>query len=103
MESRERMALHKELLQNYKGGKNVLEKPELTKILGQRKEKQRIQEWEAQKKASQKRSSLECKLEVQASKLKEQEEGPMKPIEEEKSQTELAKIQAKILCRSTKW
>jgi hypothetical protein len=52
-------------------GKNVLEKPELTKILGQRKEKQRIQEWEAQKKASQKRSSLECKLEVQASKLKE--------------------------------
>ena len=103
VESRERMALHKELLQNYKGGKNVLEKPELTKILGQRKEKQRIQEWEAQKKASQKRSSLECKLEVQASKLKEQEEGPMKPIEEEKSQTELAKIQAKILCRSTKW
>jgi hypothetical protein len=52
-------------------GKNVLEKPELTKILGQRKEKQRIQEWEAQKNASQKRSSLECKLEVRASKLKE--------------------------------
>lgn len=94
--SKERMQLHKELLQNYKIGKNVLEKPELTKILDQRKEKQRIQEWEAQKKAEKKRTSLEYKLEVQATKLKEQEE-TMKPIKEEQNPTELSKIQAKIL------
>lgn len=49
----------------------MLEKPELDKVLNQRKEKQRREEWDAQMKASQKRSSFEYKLEQQASRLKE--------------------------------
>ncbi|CAC5407879.1 unnamed protein product [Mytilus coruscus] len=98
--SRERMALHKELLQNYKIGKNVLEKPELSKVLDQRKEKQRREEWDAQMKAAQKRSSFEYKLEQQATRLKEQEDLTMKPIKEEGNQTELSKIQAKILSKT---
>ncbi|XP_071155860.1 uncharacterized protein [Mytilus edulis] len=100
VDSRERMALHKELLRNYKTGKNVLEKPELDKVLNQRKEKQRREEWDAQMKASQKRSSFEYKLEQQATRLKEQEDLTMKPIKEEGNQTELSKIQAKILAKT---
>ena len=46
-------------------GKNILEKPELHKVLEKRKEKQRVEEWEAQKKLSNKRTSLEMKLEQQ--------------------------------------
>lgn len=49
----------------------MLEKSELTKVFEQKKEKQRKQEWDDKKKAEQKRSSLECRLELQASKLKE--------------------------------
>ncbi|XP_052085112.1 uncharacterized protein LOC127722241 isoform X3 [Mytilus californianus] len=100
VDSRERMALHKELLRNYKIGKNVLEKPELSKVLDQRKEKQRREEWDAQMKAAQKRSSFEYKLEQQATRLKEQEDLTMKPIKEEGNQTELSKIQAKILSKT---
>lgn len=51
-------------------GKNVLEKPELNKVFEKVKEKHRVQEWESQKKPN-KRTSLEMKLEQQASRLKE--------------------------------
>lgn len=51
-------------------GKNVLEKPELNKVFEKVKEKHRFQEWESQKKPN-KRTSLEMKLEQQASRLKE--------------------------------
>ncbi|KAK3101517.1 hypothetical protein FSP39_004158 [Pinctada imbricata] len=100
IESRERMALHKELLHNYKVGKNILEKPELQKVLEKRKEKQRVDEWESQKKTSTKRTSLEMKLEQQRQK---EHQGDMKPIEEkeEKSQSELSKMQAKILSKNS--
>lgn len=47
-----------------------MEKPELNKVFDKVKEKQRVQEWESQKKPN-KRTSLEMKLEQQASKLKE--------------------------------
>ncbi|XP_022298012.1 uncharacterized protein LOC111107219 isoform X3 [Crassostrea virginica] len=94
-----RMAVHKELLLNYKMGKNVLEKPELNKVFDKVKEKQRVQEWESQKKPN-KRTSLEMKLEQQASKLKEQED-TMKPIKEKvENQSELSRIQSKILSKS---
>lgn len=51
-------------------GKNVLDKPELNKVFEKVKEKHRVQEWESQKKPN-KRTSLEMKLEQQASRLKE--------------------------------
>lgn len=94
-----RMAVHKELLLNYKMGKNILEKPELNKVFDKVKEKQRVQEWESQKKPN-KRTSLELKLEQQASRLKEQEE-TLKPVKEKnESESELSRMQSKILSRS---
>ncbi|XP_048739015.1 uncharacterized protein LOC125653508 isoform X2 [Ostrea edulis] len=94
-----RMALHKELLHNYKMGKNILEKSELNKVFDKVKEKHRTQEWESQKKPN-KRTSLELKLEQQATRLKEQEDS-MKPIKEkEETESELSRIQSKILSRS---
>ncbi|XP_052677921.1 uncharacterized protein LOC128158963 isoform X5 [Crassostrea angulata] len=94
-----RMAVHKELLLNYKLGKNVLEKPELNKVFEKVKEKHRVQEWESQKKPN-KRTSLEMKLEQQASRLKEQEDS-MKPIKEKaEKESELSRIQSKILSKS---
>lgn len=94
-----RMAVHKELLLNYKLGKNVLDKPELNKVFEKVKEKHRVQEWESQKKPN-KRTSLEMKLEQQASRLKEQEDS-MKPIKEKaEKESELSRIQSKILSKS---
>ncbi|RUS74567.1 hypothetical protein EGW08_017673, partial [Elysia chlorotica] len=62
LESRERQALHRELISNYKLGKDVLQKPELNKVLRERRETQRKKEWEEQKQ-SKGRTSLELKLE----------------------------------------
>lgn len=100
IESSTRMALHKELLLNYKRGIDILQKPELDKVLERRKEKQRIQEWEDQKKASKKRTSFEIKLEER--KLKQDQE-VMKTISEknENNESELSKIQKKIFSKST--
>ncbi|XP_041348795.1 uncharacterized protein LOC121368223 isoform X3 [Gigantopelta aegis] len=81
MESRERQALHKELLYNYKLGKNVLQKPELDKVLEKRKESQRIREWDEQK-TTNKRTSLEMKLEERAAKVQQDEVKSMQPIDE---------------------
>ena len=50
-------------------GKDVLQKPELSKVLEQRKATQKRKEW-AQEQAS-KRTSFELKLEQQANKIKE--------------------------------
>ena len=49
----------------------MLEKPELNRVLSQRKEKQRLQELDEQINASKKRTSLEMKLEKQAQKVDE--------------------------------
>ncbi|KAL5013293.1 hypothetical protein ScPMuIL_007563 [Solemya velum] len=101
LESQQRMALHKELKYQYKMGINVLAKPELTRVLTKRKEQQRIQEWDEQKKASTKRSSLEMKLELRANKLKEEEEKTMQPIAEDtETKPELLKVYAKITQKS---
>jgi len=51
-------------------GVNVLEKPELTKVLQNRRETQRRKEWDDQKKMSSKRTSFELKLEERANKTK---------------------------------
>ncbi|XP_069140823.1 inner centromere protein A-like isoform X3 [Argopecten irradians] len=98
MESKARMNLHKELLMNYKTGKDVLQKPELNKVLEERKERQKKQEW-AQRE-SKKRTSLELKLEEQARKVSESESSNLKAIVENESDTnssELSKVHAKIL------
>ncbi|XP_033745450.1 uncharacterized protein LOC117330968 isoform X3 [Pecten maximus] len=98
MESKPRMDLHKELLMNYKMGKNVLQKPELNKVLEERKERQKKQEW-AQREST-KRTSLELKLEKQARKMSESESSNLKAISENDnitSNSELSKVHAKIL------
>ncbi|XP_060585396.1 uncharacterized protein LOC132741265 isoform X3 [Ruditapes philippinarum] len=97
VESPTRQALHKELLLNYKRGVNVLEKPELNKVLQNRRETQRRKEWQEQ--ASSKRTSLEMKLEQRATRLKEDE---MKTITEkdESEKPELQKAFAKFAQKS---
>ncbi|XP_052780284.1 uncharacterized protein LOC128217285 isoform X2 [Mya arenaria] len=99
IESPTRMALHKELLLNYKRGVNVLEKPELNKVLQNRRETQRRKEWDDQKKMSTKRTSFEMKLEERANRMKEDE---MSAINEEptKDQPEFQKIFTKIKSKS---
>lgn len=79
LESRERQALHKELLMNYKLGKDILKKPELDTVLQKRKEAQKRKEWEEQQ--ASKRTSLELKLEERANRLKEGDT-KMNPISE---------------------
>lgn len=100
LESSSRMAVHKELLMNYKMGVNVLEKPELKKTFDNRRQTQREKEWDERKKSMTKRSSLEMKLEQRANKLKEEDE--MKPISEvdETNKPELQKVFAKITQKS---
>ncbi|XP_045164422.2 uncharacterized protein LOC123528625 isoform X2 [Mercenaria mercenaria] len=97
IESPTRQALHKELLLNYKRGVNVLEKPELNKVLQNRRETQKRKEWQEQ--ASSKRTSLEMKLEQRATRLKEDE---MKTISEkdESEKPELHKVFAKFAQKS---
>ncbi|XP_052284766.1 uncharacterized protein LOC127881115 isoform X2 [Dreissena polymorpha] len=99
VESPTRMALHKELLLNYKRGVNVLEKPELTKALQNRRETQRRKEWDDQVKGSTKRTSFELKLEERANRMKEDE---MKTINEEvkDEQPEFQKVFTKIKSKS---
>ncbi|ESO96680.1 hypothetical protein LOTGIDRAFT_60102, partial [Lottia gigantea] len=80
LRSNERQALHKELLFNYKRGVNVLQKPELNKILEKRKEQQRLKEWDNQH--TNKRTSLELKLEERANRMKEEENSRMNSIKE---------------------
>ncbi|KAK3746577.1 hypothetical protein RRG08_019497 [Elysia crispata] len=94
LESKERQALHRELISNYKLGKDVLQKPELNKVLRERRETQRKKEWEEQK-SSKGRSSLEVKLEER--RIKEEEETKLKVIEEDESSApELLRIHKKI-------
>ncbi|KAK7482770.1 hypothetical protein BaRGS_00025936 [Batillaria attramentaria] len=99
MESRERQALHKELLMNYKLGKDVLKKPELDKALQKRKEAQKRKEWEEMH--ANKRTSLELKLEERANRLKEDDE-KMKPITEgkEEQQPELLRMHRRITTKT---
>lgn len=99
IESRERQALHKELLMNYKIGKDVLKKPELDKVLRDRRENQRKKEWDDQK-TSKGRTSLELKLEERATRLKSEEEKKMKDIEEEAQAPELLRVHRKITLKS---
>ncbi|XP_055883447.1 uncharacterized protein LOC106052374 isoform X1 [Biomphalaria glabrata] len=96
LESRERQALHRELLMNYKIGKDVLKKPELDKVMRDRREVQRKKEWDEQK-SNKGRTSLEIKLEERANRMKEEEEKKMKVIVEESQTPELVRIQRKIL------
>ncbi|XP_076447323.1 uncharacterized protein LOC143284506 isoform X7 [Babylonia areolata] len=93
--SRERQALHKELLLNYKLGKDVLQKPELNKILAKRKDTQKRKEWEEMQ--ANKRTSLELRLEEQANRLKEKEEtDKMKTISEDEKQPEFVQMHRRI-------
>ncbi|KAH9518404.1 hypothetical protein Btru_016742 [Bulinus truncatus] len=100
VESRERQALHRELLMNYKIGKDVLKKPELDKVLRDRRENQRKKEWDEQKLVKG-RTSLEMKLEERANRMKEEEEKKMKVIAEESQTPELVRVQRKILKSSS--
>ncbi|KAK3589458.1 hypothetical protein CHS0354_030579 [Potamilus streckersoni] len=100
VESPIRQALHKELLFNYKQGINVLQKPELSKVLQKRRETQRIKDWDEQKKVGNKRTSLELRLEERANKLKEEASQDMKPIQEGK-EPELQAVHKKITNKST--
>lgn len=94
VESRERQALHKELLMNYRLGKDVLKKPELEKKMQMRKDAQKRKEWEEQK--ASKRTSFELMMEERANRLKADED-KMKPIQEkEDSAPELLRIHRKI-------
>ncbi|XP_025107638.1 uncharacterized protein LOC112572268 isoform X3 [Pomacea canaliculata] len=94
VESRERQALHKELLMNYRLGKDVLKKPELEKMMQMRKDAQKRKEWEEQK--ASKRTSFELMMEERANRLKADED-KMKPIQEkEDSAPELLRIHRKI-------
>jgi len=79
LDSRERQALHKELLINQKMGKDVLKQSELSKVLKERKEVQKKKEWEEHKKEMDK-SSLEYKLKERAEKLKEEEDKNIKKL-----------------------
>ncbi|XP_070193569.1 uncharacterized protein [Littorina saxatilis] len=94
--SRERQALHKELLMNYKLGKDVLQKPELNKVLAKRKETQKRKEWEDSK--TNKRTSLELKLEERANKMKEKED--MQTISEDSKQPEFMKMHRRITTKT---
>lgn len=98
LESSTRQALHKELLLNYKRGVNVLEKPELSKVLQNRRETQRRKEWEEQ--ASSKRTSLEMKLEQRATRLKEDEMKTIKETDDDSAKPELHKAFAKFAQKS---
>ncbi|KAL3852285.1 hypothetical protein ACJMK2_015947 [Sinanodonta woodiana] len=100
IESPTRQALHKELLFNHKQGINVLQKPELSKVLQKRRETQRVKDWDEQKKVGNKRTSLELRLEERANKLKEEASQDMKPIKEGK-EPELQAVHKKITNKST--
>lgn len=94
LESKERQALHRELISNYKLGKDVLQKPELNKVMRERREMQRKKEWEEQKN-SKGRTSLEVKLEER--RIREEAEAKMKVIkEDESSAPELLRMHKKI-------
>lgn len=98
MQSKERRDLHKELLFNHKHGKNVLKKPELEKVLQQRKEAQRIKEWDEQKSVN-KRTSLELMLEERKNRLSQEEDKGEKlkhANAEFESRPEYLKVHAKI-------
>ncbi|XP_005097370.1 protein FAM107B [Aplysia californica] len=95
VESRERQALHKELLMNYKIGKDILQKPELNKVLRERRETQRKKEWDEQK-VIKDRSSLELKLQERANRMKEEEEKGMKVIQEDTQAPEFVRMHRKI-------
>ncbi|XP_067684568.1 uncharacterized protein [Haliotis asinina] len=94
LESRERQALHRELLLNYKLGKNVLQKPELSKIMLDRRQTQKKKEWQEQ--MNNKRTSFELKMEERATRLKEDEQKSMTTISETSGGPELMRMHAKI-------
>lgn len=96
LDSKARMAVHKELLNNYKRGINVLEKPELSKVFSQKRETQKKKEWEEQQKASSKRTSFEMKMEQRANKMKEEEVLTSINEKAEKDRPEYQKVFAKI-------
>ncbi|XP_046565974.1 uncharacterized protein LOC124274661 isoform X3 [Haliotis rubra] len=94
VESRERQALHRELLLNYKLGKNVLQKPELSKLMLDRRQTQKKKEWQEQ--MNNKRTSFELKMEERATRLKEDEQKSMTTISETSGGPELMRMHAKI-------
>ncbi|BFZ10491.1 hypothetical protein BsWGS_13531 [Bradybaena similaris] len=100
LESKERQALHRELLMNYKIGKDVLQKPELNKVLRERREKEKKKEWD-ELKSTRERTSLVMKLEERANKLKEDEEKKTKATTEETQASELTRIQRRIMQKSS--
>lgn len=99
LESRERQMLHKELLMNYKLGKDVLKKPELNKVIQKRKDAQKKKEWDEAH--ANKRTSLELKLEERANRLKE-DDAKMKSISEDKDeqQPELMRMHRRITTKA---
>ncbi|CAG5128237.1 unnamed protein product, partial [Candidula unifasciata] len=99
LESRERQALHRELLMNYRIGKDVLQKPELNKVLRDRREKEKKKEWE-ELKTTRERTSLVMKLEERANKLKEEEEKKTKATTEKTQDPELTRMHRKIMQKS---
>ncbi|XP_064606140.1 uncharacterized protein LOC135471023 [Liolophura sinensis] len=99
LESKERTALHRELLMNNKLGKNVLKKSELQKKLMEREDMRKRKEFETYKLL--KRSSLEIQLEERANRLKKDEAENMKSISEDTSnRSEFSKVHAKITARA---
>ncbi|XP_071084116.1 uncharacterized protein [Haliotis cracherodii] len=94
VDSRERQALHRELLLNYKLGKNVLQKPELSRKMLDRRQTQKKKEWEEQ--MNNKRTSFELKMEERATRLKEEEQKSMTTISETSGGPELMRMHAKI-------
>ncbi|XP_046357830.1 protein FAM107B-like isoform X6 [Haliotis rufescens] len=94
VDSRDRQALHRELLLNYKLGKNVLQKPELSRKMLDRRQTQKKKEWEEQ--MNNKRTSFELKMEERATRLKEEEQKSMTTISETSGGPELMRMHAKI-------
>lgn len=91
LESRERQAMHKELLINHKMGKDLLQKTELNKALRDRRDAQKKKEWEDHR-LQQDKSSLEYKLMERANKLKEVEQKK----EDDNQAPEFIKVMRKI-------
>lgn len=97
VESKDRQNLHRELMFNQKIGKNVLnQKSELRKAMDKFQEDQKKKELEQEQ--FNKRTSLEKKLEEQASKLQKEDETD-KPKEDSAQQSEFLRIHAKLRAR----
>ncbi|KAL8560987.1 hypothetical protein ACOMHN_061201 [Nucella lapillus] len=94
--SREKEAMHRELLMNQKRGRDVLQKGELSRVLAERKATQKRKEWQQQQ--ASKRTSLELKLEKRAHQLNQDQgqEERMQKITEGEVTSELAQIHRRI-------